>query len=275
MIHSLKRALTNWLAEPSSRGLDLNDPALTERRKTLLKDKRFLERVYREWYQKIRESIPAGGGKALELGSGAGFLDEVYPGLIKSEVFWLAGNHLVLDGARLPFKAGSLKAIVMTDVLHHIPRPRDFFGEACRCLQPDGRIVMVEPWYTAWSGWVYRNLHHEPFAPEAADWEFPSSGPLSGANGALPWILFQRDRRLFEREFPCLTIEQVQIFMPFRYLLSGGVSMRSLAPAWSFAFWRRLENGLAPWMGRLGMFALIVLRRAPERASASFSKTEG
>jgi hypothetical protein len=38
--------------------------------------------------------------------------------------------------------------------------------------------------------------------PDAADWSFPAVGPLSGANGALPWILFERDRARFEREFP-------------------------------------------------------------------------
>jgi len=49
--------------------------------------------------------------------------------------------------------------------------------------------------------------------------------------------------------------------MPFRYLLSGGVSGRSLMPGWSFTFWRKLENLLQPWMNHLAMFALIVLRK--------------
>jgi len=50
--------------------------------------------------------------------------------------------------------------------------------------------------------------------------------------------------------------------MPFRYLLSGGVSLRSLTPVWSFGFWQEIEEGQKPWMGKLAMFAKIVLQRA-------------
>ena len=48
----------------------------------------------------------------------------------------------------------------------------------------------------------------------------------------------------FEQEFPEWRIELIKPIMPFRYLLSGGVSLRSLAPAWSFKLWDRLENTL-------------------------------
>jgi hypothetical protein len=46
------------------------------------------------------------------------------PRLITSEVFNCPGIQVVLDGQALPIAAGSLRAIVMTDVLHHIPDPR-------------------------------------------------------------------------------------------------------------------------------------------------------
>jgi len=49
--------------------------------------------------------------------------------------------------------------------------------------------------------------------------------------------------------------------MPFRYLLSGGVSLRSLAPGWSFELCRGLENALGLWNDHLAMFAQIVVRR--------------
>jgi SAM-dependent methyltransferase len=150
---------------------------------------------------------------------------------------------------------------VMQDVLHHVPEPRRFFKEAARCVRPGGTIVMIEPWVTGWSRFVYRKLHHEPFRPDASQWEFPSAGPLSGANGALPWILFERDRLQFVREFPMWSIRSIEVQMPFRYMLSGGVSMRSLTPGWSFTMWRTVEHALQPWMGRLGMFAFIVLER--------------
>jgi len=95
-------------------------------------------------------------------------------------------------------------------------------------------MVMIEPWVTSWSRLVYRHLHHEPFRPQATEWECPANGPLSGANGALPWMIFERDRDQFEREYLVWQVRLIKPLMPFRYLVSGGVSMRSLMPSWSF-----------------------------------------
>ena len=120
---------------------------------------------------------------------------------------------------------------------------------------------MVEPWVTRWSTLVYTRLHHEPFDPGAEQWEFPSTGPLSGANGALPWIVFQRDRSRFEREFPQWSIERITPLMPFRYLVSGGVSLRSLMPGWSSSAWSQAEKILGDRGERMAMFAKIVVRR--------------
>ena len=82
---------------------------------------------------------------------------------------------------------------------------------------------------------------------------------------ALPWIIFVRDRVQFEREFPEWRVVAVKPCMPFRYLVSGGVSMRSLMPAWTFPWWQRLEHAVAPWSDRLAMFACIVLERTDAR----------
>ncbi len=155
----------------------------------------------------------------------------------------------------------TLRAIVMTDVFHHLPDPRRFFKEAARCVSPWGAVVMIEPWVTPWSRMVYRKLHHEPFRPDVQEWAFPGTGPLSGANSALPWIIFQRDRAQFESEFPQWQIKMIKLGMPFRYLLSGGVSMQSLMPAWTSGFWQSLEKRLQPWMNNWDLFALIILDR--------------
>jgi hypothetical protein len=103
-------------------------------------------------------------------------------------------------------------------------------------------------------------FHHEPFLPDAPQWSFPPAGPLSSANGALPWIVLARDRVAFEREFPTWEIEKIEPLMPLVYLLSGGMSMRGLMPAWSYRFWVAVERGLSRFRYQIGMFALIVLR---------------
>jgi hypothetical protein len=149
----------------------------------------------------------------------------------------------------------------MVDVLHHIPDNRAFLIEAQRCLAPGGSIAMIEPWVSTWSRPIYTRLHHEPFEPDAQNWTFPSTGPLSGANGALPWIIFQRDRRAFESEFSELEIQEVRPFMPFRYLVSGGVSMRQLMPEATFKLWRKVESWACIWPQHWSMFALIHITR--------------
>jgi SAM-dependent methyltransferase len=255
------RGLTRWLEHPLTRGLDVDDPRTTRLRRRILAEKRFLRRIYEEWYVAIAAALPPGDRPVLELGSGAGFLADFVPRLVRSEVFQTPGIDLVLDGLALPFAAGALRGIAMTNVLHHLPRPVRFFAEAARCVGPGGVVTMIEPWVTPWSRWVYTRLHPEPFLPEASEWEIPAGGPLSGANGALPWILFQRDRDRFEREAPEWRVRSVEPIMPVRYLVSGGISLRTLAPAASFPLWRGFERALSPVAGRLAMFAHVVLER--------------
>jgi hypothetical protein len=149
----------------------------------------------------------------------------------------------------------------MVDVFHHIPQIRPFLAEAERSLRSGGAILMIEPWVSTWSHFIYTNLHHEPFDPGAEFWSFPRSGPLSGANGALPWIVFERDREIFASDFPNLEIREVRPMMPFRYLVSGGVSMRQLMPKVSFPFWSWVDNCLSRWRDSWPMFALIAVVR--------------
>jgi SAM-dependent methyltransferase len=257
MIERLKAVM----AEPRTRGLHIDEPATTALRRRIIQEKAFLRRIYEEWYQAIVEEIPQGDGAILELGCGVGFFGRYLPEAITSDVFPWPDVKVVLDGQCLPFADGTLRAVVMTDVFHHISNPRSLLGEAARCVRPGGVLVMVEPWVTSWSRWIYRHLHHEPFEPDAERWEFPPGGPLSGANGALPWIVLERDFAKFRREFPVWQLTKKRLMMPFRYLLSGGVSQRPLTPAFTFRLWRMIETLLEPAMGRLAMFAEIVLER--------------
>src|SRR5437867_7556035 len=169
-----------WLGHPLTRGLDLDDPRTTELRLRIIREKSFLRQIYTEWYTSIASALPMGQGPVLELGSGGGFLGDVIPDLITSDVVSCQGIRMAMNAAQFPFCTRSLRAIVMTNVLHHLPEPRRFFAEAASCVMPGGVIVMVEPWMTRWSRWVYTRLHHEPCEPTAPVWEFRSSGPLSG-----------------------------------------------------------------------------------------------
>lgn len=200
-------------------------------------------------------------GIVLEIGSGPGFLKKLLPGLVTSEVLNVSTVDVVLDAQILPLKRNCLRAIVMVDVFHHLPDVKRFLKEALTCVRPGGMIVMVEPWITRWSHFIYRFFHHEPLDINAVDWSFPANGPLSGANSALPWMVFKRDRNKFESEFPEWEVEEIKLDYPFAYLVSGGLSYRSLLPGNMFGIFRRLENAFQPVMEAIAMFAKITIRR--------------
>lgn len=245
------------LAHPLTRGLSVDDAGTTTLRRQIVRQKKFLKQIYHEWYRRIIEHVPA-EGSVLEIGSGAGFFSEILPRAITSEIFPTSGVDLIADGRHLPFVDGDLTAITMTDVLHHMVEVESFFAEAGRCVRSGGTMVMIEPWRTTWSEWVYRNLHPEPFEPDFS-WDISDTGILSSANGALPWIIFERDRQRFEREFPEWEIKLIEPMMPVAYLLSGGISLRALAPSPSYKIVRWLERVFGE--RRFAMFALIVLTR--------------
>lgn len=258
----LKERLMGALEYPGTRSLSIDSPDTTVLRWQIIREKLFLRRIYDEWCGAIAAAIPPGAKPALELGSGAGFMSDYVANLITSDILELAGVDRVIDAcASLPFEDASLRGIAMVNTLHHLPDVEVFITEAVRCLQPGGAISMIEPWNTSWSRFVYTRLHHEPFEPNASSWRFARGGPLSGANGALPWILLVRDRERFEQRFPELRIVEPRLTMPIRYLLSGGVSMRSLVPSWGFAPVRAVEETCRPFMSVLAMFAHIVLIR--------------
>jgi SAM-dependent methyltransferase len=250
-----------WLEHPLAKGRALDDPGTTEIRRRILRSKPFLRHIYEDWYRALAAALPGGEGRVLELGSGAGFVREVIPDALRSDLLPISGLDLVFDAQRIPCISGALRGIVMTNVLHHLPAPRRFLAEATRVLRPGGVVAMIEPWPTRWSRLIYTHLHHEPFDVAAREWVLAPGGPLSVANGALPWILFSRDAARLRHEFSELDIETLRPLMPFRYLVSGGIASRTLMPGWTTPAWRSLERLLSPVDGWIGMFALIVLRR--------------
>jgi len=249
--------LKKMIAHPKTAGLSVDDPQTTQLRMDIIKNKPYLKKIYYEWYQLISTGL-SDKDRVLELGSGAGFFSELLPDLISSEIFFTPNLKLVADACLLPLQENSLDAIVMTDVFHHITNVEDFFTEATRCIKPGGKLIMIEPWNTPWSKLVYTNLHHEPFETDC-NWEIPDTGPLSGANGALPWIVFKRDQSLFYKKFPRWSIVNIKPMMPISYLLSGGVSLRSFVPGRLYRLIRSIEKNLP--QDKWAMFALIELEQ--------------
>ncbi|UCG59241.1 MAG: methyltransferase domain-containing protein [Phycisphaerales bacterium] len=254
--------IIEWLKLPEIRCIDdLDDPAATLLHAEIIRRKPFLRNIYIDFYRLLQRAVSDPGNKVLvELGSGGGFIKEVISNAITSDVLELPNIDEAFSASDMPFEQASVDAFFMIDVLHHITDPRAFFSEALRCLKRSGKIVMIEPANTVWSRFIYKNFHHELFDTQA-QWELQEQGPVSHGNGAMPWIIFSRDREIFESDFPALKIVKMYNHTPLRYLLSGGVTLRQLAPSICYPVVKFIEfilSPLAPW---LGMFQTIELEK--------------
>lgn len=220
------------LRQPGTAGLDLDSAEATEAHQRLIRTKGALRAVYEGYYgqfEEVLERAPIDGAR-VEIGSGGGFLGEVIDGLVTVDVRPGARVDAVASAMELPFDGESVAALFMLNVLHHLPDPGRFFEELSRVLVPGGRCALIEPYVSPLSRIIYGRLHHEPFDPERERWEIDGEAAMTSANDALPWIVFVRDRRRFDAAFPLLEVERITPHTVLSYLLSGGLSYRSLVP---------------------------------------------
>lgn len=240
--------------------LPLDAPERTVLHGEIIQSKRYTIDLYHQWYAEFKKCIDqCPEGKMVELGSGGGFLKKLIPEVITSDILPLESNDMTFSALSMPFEDGSLSAILMIDTFHHIPDSEQFINECVRCLKPGGRVLMIEPANSAFGRFIYQNYHHEPFLPEAKEWLIPSSGPMSGANGALPWIVFERDRKRFEQSYPELSITGIQYRNPLLYLLSGGVSFKQLLPSFTYPLVAWIDAWLPKVVPAFSMFTRIEL----------------
>ena len=240
---------------------DLDDPKATLAHRDLILQKPFLMRLYNDWYDVfINKAKEIKTGKHLEIGSGGGFLKEVFPEVITSDILALPNVDMVFSSEVMPFKENELASIVMLNVFHHIPKPYLFLQEAQRTLVKGGKIIMTEPANSALGRFIYKRFHHEPFE-ENGPREIKAGNPLSNSNQALPHIYFERDLELFTKEFPLLKINSIKYHSPFSYIISGGVSRSAMLPYFMYNFVKVMEWLFSPLSKQLGLFCTIEVEK--------------
>ena len=185
--------------------------------------------------QEIREFI--------ELGAGVIPMSNLDARIKSTDV--VPSDHLdgVLDATSLDIANNCVSGFFLQNTFHHIPDPKAFFEETSRVLIPGGRIVILDPFYNTISRWLYMRLFKTEDFDMNGSWKSDSAHAMIGANQALSYIVFRRDREVFAATFPGLAIvDYSPVLFGLRYILTGGVNFKKIAPGWIFSVVRRLER---------------------------------
>ncbi len=228
--------------------------------------------VYREdFFSRIRAEMFNGCLLSLEVGAGPGFFKEYCNSVLASDVTPVAWLDLCCNAMRLPFQMESLDNVICLDVLHHLSCPLKFLEEVERVLVTGGRLIMVEPWITAFSLLVYKFLHQEgcdlkddPFNKSGSEPITSNQKPFDG-NSAIPYIIFQRHRKDLLHLLPNMLIKKIECFSFMSYLFSLGFKRPNILP---LAVARRLlaveRKTRRFWAPLFALRALVVMEKLPQ-----------
>jgi SAM-dependent methyltransferase len=112
------------------------------------------KRLRRRAFQTI--AAPVLAGRTLDVGGGLGPYRNYLSGVsyFSIEISSLLSPDIVGSALALPVSTNSIDAILMNDVLEHLPDPAAAIREAFRSLRPGGKVFATTPFL-----W---NLHYEP-----------------------------------------------------------------------------------------------------------------
>lgn len=237
--------------------LDSKDALLIHKKN--IQNKKWLNLVYKDFYFALMK-LAEKRGTLVELGSGGGFIKEIIPNIITSDIIAGPGIDLVFSAERIPFKNKSISTFILLNTFHHLKKTQESLKEMERCLKVGGKIVMIEPFNSLWSRLVYKSFHYEPFNIDAG-WETPGKGRITDSNNALAWIVFIRDRKKFENLFPNFRINLLNPHTPFRYLISGGLTKPQILPTFLYPLVVQIEKKIGKINKYLGMFVTIEITK--------------
>lgn len=244
--------------------IDFDSVEASEKAVSIMKNKKCLNDIYTEIYKlmmDLRKKYLTSDGKVLEIGSGGGFLKDLYPEVVTSDVKDINNVDMVINAENLPFEDNSLDSILAVHVIHHIPDIELFLQEANRVLKVGGGIVCVEPYWGPFGRFVYKNLHPEPFDMNAKEWNLDGDNPMTSSNQAMSYLLLKRDRELFEKKFPNFKLVYNKQFGFIRYMMTGGIWLNKKLPDFMFTVLKYFEKLISPLMPLLAIHHVFVLKK--------------
>jgi SAM-dependent methyltransferase len=259
--------LRGLLTPPEVERLEVDDAARLDVHAAVLRGKPMLEAVFRECHDAFmqRDARYFGDtpGERIELGAGVAPVRDTYPDVLATDVVPGKGLDRVLDAQALDLPDAGVRALFGQNCFHHFPDPARFLAEAERVVRPGGGVILIEPYHGPVASVLYKRLFaSEDFDKRMPGWTTAATGPMTGANQALSYIVFRRDRAEFERRFPGLElVSEEPLGNYIRYLASGGLNFRQIAPTRAAGLLARVERLLAPANRWLALHQIVVLRR--------------
>lgn len=256
-----------FLKDPRVKGIDIDSPEILEVHRKVIADKPLMRQVFQKFYDTLisaRDRYFKVPGREIEIGAGVSFFKQSNKAVYTTDIKESPGLDGVLNAQAMDLEDASVRSIYGINCFHHFPNPRLFFSELARVLNRGGGCVLIEPYYGPFAKLLYENVHKdEHFNPKQQGWEEDQKMSfMSGANQALSYMVFVRDRETFEREFPELEVVEIsKINNYLQYLLSGGVNFRQLVPDFLIPCVRLVEWLLTPVSHLLALHYTIVIRK--------------
>jgi SAM-dependent methyltransferase len=255
------------LAAPEIAEVNVDSLTRLKSHKAVLDRKSMLREVFQEIHWSFieldRQYFLDTGGTRIELGAGVAPIRDTYPDVLATDVVSSPELDRVLDAQAMDLPASSVHALYGQNCFHHFPEPARFFDEVIRVVKPGGGFILVEPYHGPIASFLFKRMFStEGFDKQMPGWNVPMEGPMNGANQALSYIVFNRDEKLFTDRYPQLEIVyQAPLSNYLRYLMSGGLNFRQLAPNALIPVLKGVERLLHPIQGHLALHHLIAVRR--------------
>ncbi len=259
--------ISQALAEPELKGLDMESPERIKIHAKILSRKKMMRNVFHEFYKTCisldHKYFGEVSGQRVELGAGVSLFKHYYPEVKITDIKPAGHLDAVIDAQKMDFPDASLRSLFGLNFFHHLPDPNLFFQEFLRVVRPGGGCVLIEPYYGPMAGFMYKRLFAtETFDKRDMQWESSARGAMLGANQALSHNIFIRDRKKFERLYPDIEIVLAKPMTNYlQYLISGGLNFKSLCPdalTWLVVLGEKL---IYPVARLLALHYVIVLRR--------------
>jgi SAM-dependent methyltransferase len=258
--------LLDLLRDPLIKNVNVDGSDRLVAHRSMLKNKPLLREVFQDFHRTFRrldEKYFSALGSRIELGAGVAPIRESYPDVLATDVVYDPYLDLVLDAENMNLSDSSVRVFYGQNCFHHFPHPDHFFSELDRVLAVGGGAILLEPYYGPFASFLFKRLFKtEGFDKEFPSWQTPVAGPMNGANQALSYIVFKRDRVEFERKHPKLEIIHQELCKNhFKYLISGGLNFRQLLPTWMSPVINFFQRILFPFNCWTSLHHVIVIRK--------------